>query len=94
MNILSVRASRLIYHPSPLNLQMRIIVREHPDVKYKRDYFGVYAQDFNDTKDNGTITVNITHTPAGQNQIYNITHTPEDEHQIWLLLPSESYNRL
>ena len=27
--------------------------------KYKRDYFGVYTQDFNDTKENETLTFNI-----------------------------------
>ena len=50
--------------------------------KYKRDYFGVYTQVFNDTKDNKMITFNITHTPAGVNQICNITHMPAGENQI------------
>ena len=61
--------------------------------KYKRDHFGVCTQDFNDTKDNETITFNITHAPAGENQIFNITHMPAGENQIWPLLPSESYYR-
>ena len=59
--------------------------------KYKRDYFGVYTQVFNDTKDNEMITFSITHTPAGENQIFNITHMPAGENQVWPLLQSESY---
>ena len=57
-----------------------------------KDYFGVYNQVFNDTKENEMITFNITHTPAGENQIFNITHMPAGpaENQIWPLLQSES----
>ena len=61
--------------------------------KYKRDYFHVYTQVFNNTKENEINTFNITHTPAGENQIFNITHMPADENQIWLLLQSECYYR-
>ena len=50
--------------------------------KYKIDYFDVYTQVFNDTKDNKMIIFNITHTPAGENQICNITHMPAGENQI------------
>ena len=59
--------------------------------KYKRYYFGVYTQVFNDTKGNEMITFNITHIPAGENQIFNITHMPAGENQVWPLFQSESY---
>ena len=61
--------------------------------KYKIDYFGVYTQVFNDTKDYEIITFNITHTPAGENQIFNISHMSAGWNQIWLLLQSKCYSR-
>ena len=59
--------------------------------KYKSDYFGVYTQVFNDTKDNKMITFNNTHTAAGENQIFNITYMSAGGNKIWPLLKSESY---
>ena len=61
--------------------------------KFKIDYFNVYTQVFNDTQYNEIITLNITHTPAGENQIFNITHMPAGENLIWLLLQNECYYR-
>ena len=73
MSILTVCTSRLLYH-LPLNIHMCNTDEMFMSIqlsKYKSDYFGVYTQGFNDTKDNEKITFNITHTPAGENCRWN-----------------------
>ena len=76
VNILTLCTSRLIYH-LPLNINMCNTDEMCMNIqmsKYKSDYFGVYTQVFNDTKDNKMIIFNNTHTAAGENQIFNITY--------------------